>query len=275
MNTRYDKFAYISTGDKTAMYTLRVACDHIQHTSFGLLVIPSSYHIQNLSNKKDLADKKAQLICEELGILYKGGAEFELNEIKRKKKEDSEEQQRRMKEAAEQIRQEEWKLLTEMFEKSDKEGVLLMGKYEGYTPAEVAEEKGDEQYLYWLAGEAIPMESIEVYSAFQASAQLAKKWTEENPEKISEFIGEKGEKVSFVGKLTKQFWTRGQFPTLMNRFLTEEGNIVVVFSASKAIKSLEVGQTVEVQATVKKHEHSYYEKEHNDKITIVARPKIG
>lgn len=260
------EYTFLSTGDKTAMYTLR---------EYGLAMgvdmkgqryeFMTTFYIQNLSTDKEKALAKGAEISANINLPFKANADFDLNEIKRKSREAAE-QERADAEAYEQERRVK---ATQDYTNALGEGVMLAGKYTGDEVEKVGEQ--DVEYLQWFAGQAV---DIDYYSKFHATAKIAAKWLEENPQPISEFQGEVGDTLIFSGIVTKALEMNGQFYTVLYRFKTATGNIITTFTTAKAFDEVQVGDELTISAKVKAHEHSPYELQDNDKVTVVARPKI-
>lgn len=262
----HPKYTFISTGDKTAFYTLREGGDLTVLVNNVYVTYFHTYHIQNLSTDRDTALTKGNEISEHLGLPFKPNADFDLNEIKRRSHEEAEAHRRAEIEAEEARRTE----AAELYEAAKTDGLLLVGKYISKTAEEVAEI--DPDYLYWMAAEADP-EAVR-FSKFNASALIAKKWADANPLPISEWVGEEGTKVEFEGRLTKTVDINGMYPTTLFRFVTEDGNVIIIYSTAKKMNELEAGDTVKILATVKKHDRSFYEPHGNNKVTVLNRPKV-
>lgn len=265
------EYTFISTGEKIAMYTLRVAGTAVLMICGERSVINHSYYIRNLSTDREKALSVGAEISGLLGHPFKPNADFDLNEIKRINAEESKERR----EAIERdIRERTEAAITEYKGDLD-EGILLIGKYVGRSVTEVGE--NDPEYLRWLAGNAEEYsetdESI-YYSKFNASALIALKWVRDNPRPTSEWIGNVGDKIEFTAKLTKIVDINGQFPTSLFRFVNNEGSVITTYSTAKKMEELHVGDEVTIKATVKRHENSVYEEIDNDKVTIVNRPKV-
>lgn len=251
-------YAYISTGDKTAMYTLRVMCEDKLviggETSFTL----NSYYYQNLSNNKQLAEEKAEAFAEAMGIPFKGDANFELNEIKRQR--DAMAKEKR--EALERAYQE--KIEKEAAERAERvsEGIILVGKYEGQTVEMVW--KNDKGYVWWLAS------MTNCQGKLGISADIAAKFIADNNIQKPGYVGIVGEELEISLTLRRASWTSGQYPTLMWLCEDEEGHEVVFFSVAKAFKELEDGETFKVKGLVKEQREGW----NGNKQTILNKPKM-
>lgn len=254
----------VSTGELTRMYTLREVGIYTKQVCGSVGTFRGSYHIKNLSTNKDEANKKAQVYSEATGLPMRSEADFDLEDIRRKSRAESaalrrEQELFRVRKEQEQLQE---------YRQHITNGVLLMGKYVGLNAQETADR--DEQYVRWLSREFV---ADGQHSPFNISAELCNNWVQENPEPTSEWVGSVGEKYKFTAKLVRKGWTHGMFQSMMFKFLTTEGNIIVVFSTAKKMVDLDAGKTYTVEGLVKKHEHSYYEPEDNNCVTIISRAK--
>lgn len=264
------EYTVISTGDKTAFYTLRVVGTAIGINANGRYAFNHSYFIRNLSTDREKALETGTYYSEQLGYPFKPNADFDLNDIKRRRSEDLVAER----EALERYERERTEAAVADYDRDVTAGVLLMGKYADRTIEEVAET--DPDYLYWLAREAVEYSESETvfYNKFNASALIAKKWADANPRPISNWIGEVDEKITFTAKLTKIVDINSFYASTLFRFVTDQGNIVVMYSTAKKMYELNKGDVVTIQATVKSHDNSMYEDVDNSKVTLVKRPKI-
>ena len=255
-------YTFISTGEKTALYTLRCMYEVPVVIQGVNRVILKDYHIQNLSNDKAVAEEKAEYLSAQIGVPFKGNAEFDLNEIRRRKSEEVAAQREAVERA---IKEAEEKLQAE-YVRSMQEGVLLCGKYRGMSPSEVE----DIDYLRWMASQ-IDLEAPEGLerSKWSISCQIAAKWLKEHPVKESEWVGEVGAKTVLTLKLQKVIFIRGQWPTILYKCVTGEGDAVAFYTVASGFIGLPVGQQFVVSGTIK--EHTEYK---GVKQTVLARPKL-
>lgn len=259
-----DLYTFISTGEKTAMYTLRVMCE-VRHPQGAYL---KDYFVRNLSTDKKTANEKAHYFSDEMGVPLKSDATFDLNEIKRRKAEeiaaDREEQER-----VERQRIEDINMKTVEALECD---VFLVGKYTGETPHEVAIAHEDIDYLKWFARQASDINDG-YFDKFNISANIAKNWIDENPQSESEYVGEEGEKRKFKVRIN-MVRTIDAFRSVTYLFEMndEEGNIIKTFSKAKGMMNAPKKEWITIEATVKKHEMSVYDD--YQKVTIVNRPKV-
>lgn len=255
-------YTFVSTGDKTAMYTLRVMC-FVKHSEGHYM---KDYYIRNLSTDKEKANVAARFFSEQMGLPLKSDAHFDLNEIKRRKSEEIE-QARLHQERIEQERIEKQRI--ENLEKIE-ENVFLIGKYTGETPHEVAA-AGDVQYIQWLANQAQDVND-NYFDKFNISAIIAKKWVEENPLPESEFVGEVGVKSTFKVRINYVRCVQSfRSVTYLFHMSDENGNVLKTFSTAKSMMDAPENEWITIQATVKQHDNCPYE---NKKVTMLKRPKV-
>jgi hypothetical protein len=255
-------YTFISTGEKTALYTLRCMYEVPVVIQGVNRVILKDYHVQNLSNDKAVAEEKAEYLSAQIGVPFKGNAEFDLNEIRRRKSEEVAAQREAVERA---IKEAEEKLQAE-YVRSMQEGVLLCGKYRGMSPSEVE----DVDYLRWMASQT-DLEAPEGLerSKWSISCQIAAKWLKEHPVKESEWVGEVGDKINLHLKLCKIYFIQGQWPTILYKCITEDGDSVVFYTVASGFSNLIVGEWFDVTGTVKKLDEYKGVKQ-----TVLNRPKL-
>lgn len=246
MSENTDLYGFISTGDKVALYTLRIM-SRVRMTIFGRSqFVLRDYYVKNLSNDKAKAENAAKTICDQLNIPFKGDASFELNEIKRQrdgeaaeKKAEYDRQQREYQEAQ-----------TERFQRQLAESVMLTGKYLGKSPAELVDL--DLGYLFWIASE-FNDDYLTPNNLFQISASIAKKYVDENNIKPKGYVGEIDESIELTLTLKNVIRTNGQYPSYCFKCNTPDGYSIVFFSTAKAFLALQPGETFKVTAIVRNH----------------------
>lgn len=243
-------FGFVSTGDKTAMYTFRVMYDVMVVINGVNRVISRDYYHQNLSTDKDKANRMAQQFCDAIGIPFKGAAEFDLQEIKRRTSEEIAEQLARAEKAAAEQHVRYVQKMQDDFENGVKEGVFLTGKFTGKTAAEVS--VIDPDYLFWIASQYF---AYDVPTRFTVGIELAKRFITENNFEKPGHIGAVDEKVEIdVTLFNKIQMVRGQFPSMLFLARTDTGETVKWFTMSKKFTTLPVGQRLKVGGIVKAHE---------------------
>lgn len=260
MDNREALYTFISTGDKFGFYTLRVMEKVRVYFGGESRVILKDFYITNLSTDSKTAEEKAQRISEEIGIPFKGDADFDLEEIKRRQSEVV----RQQKEAIERAIAERQQQIEQEFTASVNENVFIAGKYIGQTPSEVYAKEAN--YLFWLANEY----EEGVKSKLQVNAKIAKKFIEENDIQKPGYIGEEGEEVTVSLTLKHSQWTNSRFPSIMFICLTEKGEEVMFFTVAKKFQALENGNTFTIKGTVKEQRESYS----GNKQTIINKPKM-
>lgn len=251
-------YTFISTGDKTAMYTLRVMCLCTVTVGGENFKEMRDYYIQNLSTEKDKAEQKAGELSALLNLEFRGNADFDLSEIRRNR--DSMAAEKR--EAAERAHNE--RLAAWDAERSEqlKAGMFLVGKYVGSTPADVA--AIDLGYVLWIAKE------VDASGKLGISARIAAEWIEANNIQAPGYIGEVNATIEVTATLKRVFWTQGQFPTLMHIATADSGEEIVFFSVAKAFKEIEIGQRFCIRGMVKDQREGWG----GSKQTVIGKPKL-
>lgn len=256
-------YTFISTGDKFGFYTFRVMCKVKVYVDGESRMINKDYYVKNLSTNKAQAEQMAEEMSVGYGLPFRGNAEFELEEIKRRNSELVREQREAQERAIAQREQE----IQEEYIRTVQEGVIICGKYTGMTAKEL--HSLDLGYLFWLADQ---------YSAdgnsfhrLAVSAKIAHDYITQNNIQKPGYVGVEGEQATMSLKLTRSQWTHGQFPTIMFICTTEAGENVVFFSTAKKFQELEVGQNFTVTALIKEHRENWS----GNKETLLNRPKIA
>lgn len=252
-------YTFLSTGDKTAMYTLRLM---VQVVDVRLGAFRKDEFIAILSNDYQKAVDLAQARSQEIGVPFNLAAAFDLNEIKRNRENAKSEKEREALEQAIKIQEE----AQARYEADLKSGVLLVGKYKGRPLVEVAE--SDSDYIYYMAEKYNPESPVDAYKATLA---MCAQWADENP-KLQAFWGVVGETAT----ATMQFIKRVAFDGAYGRsygcfFRTNDNAIVVFYTTAKAFLSLNEGDAVTLTGFIHKHD----EKHNGDMLTVVKKAKLG
>lgn len=251
-------YNFISTGDKTAMYTLRVMmmCRvQVGRESFNEM---RDYYIQNLSTDKATAEAKAVHMSELMDVPFKGNADFDLNEIRRNR----DAQALEVRKAAERAHVERLAAWAAERDEQIQAGVFICGKYTGQTAAEVA--AADVNYLFWMASE------VEASGKLGVCAKIAADYIAANDVQRPGYVGEVDKPIEVTLTLNKAFWTQSQYPTLMHVCTTANGEEVVFYSVAQGFKEIEIGQQFTITGTVKEHRTGWG----GGKQTIVNKPKL-
>ena len=253
-------YTFISTGDKVGFYTLRV----MERVAVYIEGVPhlflKDFYIQNLSTDKAIAEDKAERISAEMDLPFRGNADFDLEEIKRRQSEET----RAQKEAQEQVIRDREETIKQEFFAAIGESVFVTGKYSGRTASDVA--KSDIGYLFWVAGEFVEGS----VSKLQINASIAKKFIEINNVQRPGYVGEIGNDVVVDLTLKYSKWTNGQFPSIMFIANTAFGEEVMFFSVAKKFTALNDGDNFSIKGMVKDHRESFS----GSKQTIINKPKI-
>lgn len=255
-----EQFGFISTGSKIAMYTLRIMYLCEGYCDGQTFTFEKDYYVVNLSNDKATAESKAQEICDNYGIPFKGNAEFELNEIRRKRDAESKERQEMIEREAERIRIEQ----EAAFERNVSEGVFIVGKYTGKTAEEVA--KTDLAYVFYVA------EQKDYSDKFSVNIKIAKNYIEQNNIKKPGFIGNIGDtvKLNLVLNKVAGFYNMYNVKNFVFTCTEESGATVTFFSSAKKFLELKDGEKFTIEGLVK--DHSKY---NNWNQTVIKKPKMA
>lgn len=224
---------YISTGEQTKMYTLRVRYDEL----IGDNLVERDYHVRNLSIDADRAVSKAAALG------YKvNHPEFELQEIRRRQDE-AVLQAKRDHEERLRIRQEEKDQYG--IDLVDK-GLVPFGKFQGQKIVDM--EPG---YLEWAVQKA------DSFDAGVVIKYLAG-WIKTNTKRVklsnSVHIGAVKERMKGVKlRLIRTMNFEGFYgTTYIEIFATKKGNVVVY--KGSAPSSLAVDESATFDFTIKAHE---------------------
>lgn len=270
MNFHIEKplYGFISTGEKTAMYTLRVMYSGWEMYGGQRYHATQDYYHGNLSTDKHTANAKALEYCKNEGIEFKSDASFDLNEIKRRTHEEVERlREIERKEREEAIAEYREKKILEYTEARTTR-TLLCGKYTGEVVDEVAEK--DRGYILWCSKQIDDYVSDSgIPSKFGINIEICKEFVEKNGLKESEWIGTEGDMIEVKIKFDIIRWTHSQFPSVMFVGHDESGNEIKFFTTSKKFNDLKPGMTAIVSGVVTSHD------EWNDKkSTLLKKQKL-
>lgn len=249
-------YGFISTGDKTAMYTLRVMCRDRVSVGREVYVIAQDHFIKILSNDKAKAENSAQELCDDMCVPLKSDASFDLNEIKRRKSEEVQAER----EARERSIREYQERIENEFQEGIRGDVFLIGKHIGKNPSEV-----DVGYLFWLADQEISSNK----SRYDINIQIASNYIKENNIQRPGYVGFLHEPIELELKLISCFATQGVYPSYIFKTVTPAQEQVVFFSTSKKFLALNKGDTFKITGSVRSHD------EYNGQFsTCIAKPKM-
>lgn len=252
-------FAFISTGDKIAMYTLRVMNQYTSTYQGDQVTFVDSEYVRNLSTNKAKAETLASEFADHNNLEFRGNAEFELNEIRRTR----DAQTALVAEARAAHLAKIEKDARDDYERVMNDGVFLSGKYKGLTPSQVFEL--DPGYVFWFAKHSDSNKSM-----YTIDADLAAKFiADHNPQKPGH-LGNIGDEVV----IEVRFGRVSYFP---NRFggtssvvtcYDSQNRMITFFTTAKKLTDNEVGSTFKVSGVVGEHG------EYNDMPqTILKKPK--
>lgn len=263
--------AFISTGNKTMMYTLRLLhrVEFVSRGANGAIESrPGTHavHVTNLSTNREKAIAKARKMAASWNLELRGDGKFDLEEIRRRSREEVAQQRER----EERILRDRKEAAEAAFVEDIAKGVMVVGKHQGLTPAEImqADPINNRSYLQYFADNY----NEDAVGPFNASAKLARDWLLANPVAESHYVGRVGDKITVAGTVTNAHWTQGQFPSYMVKFVSANGNKFLMFSSAKGVTALDKGDTIVVTATVKKHEADVYDR--GAAVTLLNRPKV-
>lgn len=253
-------YGFISTGDKVAMYTMRIMYKHVLQLGRERGTTTRAEFVKILSNDKAKAETLAAEICADYGVPFKGNAEFELNEIRRQRDAEKAEKLAEI----ERIFQEKEAKEKEEFNRVVQDATFISGKYAGQTPDEVA--KFDLPYIDWLNSE-----TVDNRSTFAINIQIAKNYVEKiGGLNFGEFIGIIGDNVELALTLKKITSFQGTYGTQwVFCSVTDSGDNVVFYSTSKKFLALEAGDKFKIVGLVKAHN-----KRGNFNQTSINKPKL-
>lgn len=253
-------FAFIGTGDKIAMYTLRVMNQYTSTYQGEQVTFVDSEYVRNLSTNKAKAETLASEFADHNNLEFRGNAEFELNEIRRNRDEQNAivaEARRLHLAKVEQDARDD-------YERVLNDGVFLSGKYKGLTPGQVFEvEPG---YVFWFAKQSDSNKSL-----YTIDADLAAKFIADyNPQKPGHF-GNIGDEVVIEVRFAKVSYFPNRFggTSSVVTFYDSENRMITCFTTSKKLTDNEVGTKLKISGVISEHG------EYNDMPqTLIKKPKI-
>ncbi len=255
-------YTFVSTGEKTAMYTLKVMCDQlIEINSEGLTkVVRNAHYIQNLSNDKDRASQKGQQLSEEMGLEFRDNADFDLNEIRRNREKQSKEE----KEAIERAIAEQQAFEVAEFERQIKENLILVGKYKGDTPEEVKEK--DMSYLFWMSAQK------DAYGPLGVSGKIVDNYLTLNNIHCPDFIGTEGQELKALVNIKGIYPIDGYYGVqyFFKTIEQDTGATLGFYTTSKKLLEKEIGDVIELTGIVKEHRYD----KNGIKTTMLSKPKL-
>lgn len=253
----FDKAVYISYGEQTKMYTLRVL--EYKEDEKGHVHTLESY-IKNLSVDPEKAKEKAiqYASLHNIEMVLTECTNKTLDEITRRKSEEIAQERKERIENAQRLKEEESQNLVILFEENFQGSTFTFGKYEGCEFSEIR--KSDPKYIKYILGNSkhtLPMEYPKtivdacingLYNYIQEHGYPA------DPEENSEYIGVKGDRITIDVVVRNKF----SFDTAwciktMYKFQDKDDNVFVTFYSGSAWK-LDIGDTATIKGTVDKHQ---------------------
>lgn len=265
----YDKpyFGFISTGELTRMYTLRIVYEAFEVVDGILLTTTYPEYIRNLSTDYDKALEKAKGILAMMGVKFSDNGEFSLEEIRRRKSDDILREKEELEREEKILEIERYKLFSSEVENYIGDGKIVGGKYNGMSVEEIADV--DVGYIRWFLSAFKEAKS----SAHFANWKMFNKWADDNLTE-SEWIGDIGDVVEL--NLTFNRCVPFQSSYGYNQtgwihfFEDENSNLIKTTSTSKFIMSLNEGDKIKVTATIKRHDVDRLD----SKVTLIVKPKL-
>lgn len=253
-------FAFIGTGDKIAMYTLRVMNEYTSTYQGETVTFIDSEYVRNLSTDKSKAETLASEFADHNNMEFRGNAEFELNEIRRTR----DEQSALVAEARAAHLVQVQKDARDDYERKIQDGIFLSGKYKGMTPAEVFSiEPG---YIFWFADQSGMNKSI-----YTIDADLASKFISECGIEKPGHIGNVGDQLTTEVRMGRVSWFPNQFGG-MSAVVTcydSKNRMINFFTTAKKLTENEIGTKLTITGLISEHG------EYNDMPqTLLKKPKI-
>jgi hypothetical protein len=260
-------YSFISTGEKTAMYTLKTMSKVVGVNPFGVReYYNDSFYIQNLSTDKQTAVDKANSLSAAMGIPFRDNADFDLNEIKRRKAGEVKAEQ----EAREKAHREYEAKMADEFQSEVDTGFMVCGKHMGKTAQETVD-AGDIDYVLYCASQFV-VDSINM-GAWRINCAICSQWLSENPQPVSDYVGVVGSVLEEKVTVKRVSVCNGRFYTVMFLCVTAEGNLIKFFTTAKAFNDTERGDVFTVKGNVKEHAKDHYV-DGSPKVTMINRPKM-
>lgn len=251
-------YLFLSTGDKTAMYTLRMM---VEKTDIRYGTSLKDEFVAILSNDYNKAVDLAYERSKEIGVPFKLAPAFNLNDIKRQRDEAKTAVEREALEKAITLQQQ----AQAEYDTAIAEGVLLIGKYKGQSLSDVASKDAD--YLYYMAGKYDANAPVDQY---KATLSMIADWVENNS-RTQSFWGEVGQTQTAKMTFIKRVGHQGVYGVSYGCFFKTADNATVVFyTTAKAFLALNESDTVTVSALIYKHDERY----NGDMVTTVKKAKI-
>jgi len=252
-------YYYISTGDKTKMYTLRHAYTEQRHTREGVMDIRRDEYCCNLSIDWGKAMAKAQA---RVGGGTLRSEEFNLEEIRRRNAEEVEAARIQKQECEDAQRASR----VEAHLAEVQHCIFPFGKYTGKTFDDVYEY--DRSYIQYMG-------SIKIEEA-DPVPELLKKVLQARypelfvplPEANGEYYGEVGSRETFNAMITARFGFETQFGwTTVLKMVKDSGELLVYMGSGNV--DGDKGDAVQFTATIK--EHALYDGENQTKVQRPAK----
>lgn len=235
---------FITTGETSAMYTLR---EDYEHFNADGTVDIWSFHHRNLSTDYDKAVVKAKEFAEHYAMPLRANSESEMREITRRTSEEVQ-AEREAEQIAVDARKAEWKAKIE--KEQDEliaEGKIPFGKFKGWLIKECPF-----GYASWLADSVADFEDGSVIKNF-AELIISDHKDRILPKPVKKKItGEVGERLEFTATVTRQNSFDGMYGTTFFTTLVTKDRVCLIVKSGSFYP--EVGEKLKFKATVKSHD---------------------
>ena len=138
------------------------------------------------------------------------------------------------------------------------------------------EKKAEEKRQAWLKEHEEELKAEQLRIAAEKAEKERQEALEEARKAISQYVGEVGERMNFIGEYEKRAWFTfrnpfGQEETMyVHTFKTPEGNKLVWKTSSNGLGLISEGSSVDIKGTVKGHSEYKGEKQ-----TVLTRCKVN
>lgn len=241
---------YISTGETTKMFTLRLFTKYHKHTT--------NEYLCNLSIDHAKAVAKAQQISKEMMIPLRESVAAELNEITRMNAAEREARLARRVAENEELQKQIALEIVQRKAAVEASSKFLTGKHEGYEMEEVF--ASDPEYIEWICGQDDVQDpthlwqftNIKVKSLFGARVAELKKLRDG-----ADYVGAVGDKLLIQVRCVKRIALEQSYgfnSSWADMYLMVDSNQNVFMTVySGTAWEMKVGDTYQVKGTVKDH----------------------
>jgi len=252
---------YISTGEQTKMYTLRVRYPEKVFTPEGSFTITRDYYVRNLSIDKEKAEVKAKDIVSRLDGKFVDSTLESLEEIRRRTSEEVEAARLASeKEAQERFEERERQRREDAFDKISRKVWPF-----GQCHTEAFENAPDSYILYFLS---LDSEDDVILQSLQEALKNVFPHLIKLPEPNGEYYGEVKKREDFNVTPIARFSFDGFYGTVyIEKFVKDTGELIVY--KGSAPTGLDLGLPATFKATIKSHEE--YKDENQTFVQRIAK----